>query len=155
MQLQAAVHDFLQHFRRQRLYHRNFARAWLAGFGEFSRMIGQRTGGRGLGREHCELEPYRLLIPQRAAECLAAFHIIGGEFDRLCGLTGADAADADALVLEGFHDAVEAAVLLAEQILRGDSHILEGDLGGIRAKPAVLVEFCDRDAWRRPRDDEQ
>ena len=67
----------------------------------------------------------------------------------------ADAADTDALVLERFHDAVEAAVLLAEQVRKRNTDILEGDLRRVGAKPAVLVEFGHGDAGRVALDDEQ
>ena len=77
-------------------------------------MIGERPRGGGFGREHGEFQPHRLLVPQGAAERLAAFHIVGGELNRLGGFAGADAADADPLVLEGFHNAVEAAVFLTQ-----------------------------------------
>jgi len=63
MQLQAAVHDLVQHFRRQRFHHRYFARARLAGLDQFRGMIGQRAGGRGPGGKRSKLEPHRLLIP--------------------------------------------------------------------------------------------
>src|SRR6185369_16450804 len=63
--------------------------------------------------------------PQGAAERLPALHIIGREFDGLGGFAGADAADADAFILEGFHDAIEAAILFAQQISRGDANVLK------------------------------
>src|SRR6202046_2225736 len=118
-------------------------------------MIGQRAGGGGFGGEHRELEPHRLLVPERTAERLAASHIIRRQFDRLGALAGADSADADALVLEGFHDTIEAPVLLTEQIADGNTDIVKPDFRRVRTEPAMLVEFGDGYARRRPLDDEQ
>src|SRR5882762_4143108 len=112
-------------------------------------MISERSGGGSLGGKHRELEPHRLLIPQRTAECLSASHIIRGQFDRLGAFARADAADADPLVLKGLHDAVETPVLLAKQIFQGNLDVLKTDLGGIGTEPAVLVEFGDRYAGCR------
>ncbi len=45
------------------------------------------------------------------------------------------------LPLEVGHDQVEAAALLAEQVLVGDEHVLEGDLAGVGGVPAELLEL--------------
>src|SRR5258708_16191006 len=80
---------------------------------------------------------------------------MGRGLPQLGGHTDAEAADADPFLLGGLDDAVEAAILLTEQIFGRDPNILKGNLGGVGAKPAVLLEFCYRDARRRTLNDEQ
>src|SRR5260370_13118564 len=137
------MHDFVQHFRRQRLHHGYLARAGFSGFDEFGGVIGKLARGGCLGREHRKLEPNRLLIPERSAEGLTAPHVVRGQFDCLGGFAGADTTDADALVLEGFHDAVKAAVLLAEQIFTCMSNFLTAALDRVMERPSVILELLD------------
>src|SRR6267378_1067278 len=118
-------------------------------------MIGKCACSGGLGGKHRELEPHGLLVPEWAAECLAASHVVGRQFDRLGTFACADAAYADALIFERFHDAIETPVLLAEQIACGNAHILKADLRGIGAEPAVFLELGNEYAGRGPLDNEQ
>ncbi len=118
-------------------------------------MIGQRPRGGSLGRQRRQFEAYRLLIPKRSSKRLPAANVICRQFDRLRRLAGADPADADALVLEGFHDAIEAAVFLTEHILGGNPHIVECKLGGVGTKPSMLLELGCGYAGQRALDDEK
>src|SRR5258708_18423863 len=118
-------------------------------------MIGKCAGGRGLGGKLRELEPHGLLVPEWAAECLAASPGIGSQFDRLGAFACADAPYADTLVFESLHDAIKTPVLIAEQIACGNANVLKADLRCIGAEPAVLLKLGNGYAGGRPLDDEQ
>ena len=64
----------------------------------------------------------------------------GSERELEARLHGTDRAQGhqQPLPLEVGHDQVEAAVLLTEQVLLGDEHVVERDLGGVRGMPAQL-----------------
>ena len=82
VQLQAAVHDLLQDFRRQCLDHRDFADA-VATFGrEFGCMIGELARRGRLRSEARQFLAHRLLVPEAVAEGAARLDVVDRQFNR-------------------------------------------------------------------------
>lgn len=71
--------------------------------------------------------------------------MIKRQFNRLGACAGTHPTDAQTLVLERLHDAVESKARLAQEILRGNSHVLEANLRGVGAQPSMLLKFSYAD----------
>ena len=84
----------------------------------------------------------RLEAADRAAEGLALLGVLEGAVeDALRARDAADRGD-EPLPLELPGDVVEALALLAEQVLRGDADVLEGELAGVGGVHPHLLQLA-------------
>ena len=104
-------------------------------------VVGEGAGGLGLGRHLGDVVADRLELADRAAEGLALLGVGDGDLDQ--ALHRADGADRHQQPLPGEvgHDQFEAAVLLAEQVLRRHLDVGEGQLAGVGGVPAHLLQL--------------
>ena len=104
-------------------------------------VVGECAAGLGLGRHLGDLVADRLELADRAAEGFALEGVGDGDLDQ--ALHRADRADRHQQPLPGEvgHDQLEAAVLLAQQVLDRHLDVGEGRLAGVGGVPAHLLQL--------------
>ena len=148
--LQARVHHLERRPLRRELGDRHLAHRVLAGDVAAQRRVGDVAPGLDRDRDLGELVADRLKRRSPSERLRSSANC-----ERLLErhLHPADRAERhqQPLPLEVGHDQVEAAVLLAEQVLLGDEHVVEGDQRRVRGVPAELLERARLDARARAR----
>src|SRR5436190_19841594 len=108
--------------------------------------MGQCARGRDLGLEIGEPMPPHLELRDRPSEHLAVLRVRDRRLERL--LRGGDAGERhhQPLPLEVLHDADEAFILVAQEILGRDATLVEEELGGVRGPPSDRSHAVGREA---------
>ena len=94
--------------------------------------VGELLGGLDLRGHLGELVPDRLELADRPAERLPLLRVLEGLLEQPLGARDRAGRGDEPLALELPGDVVEALALLAEDVLRRDAHVLEGQLARCR-----------------------
>src|SRR5581483_1241048 len=96
-----------------------------------------------------------LVVPDRVAERLPFLRVPQRLVHAALGQPGGQRGDRDAALVEYRQELGVAAAALADEVLRGYPHVVEGQLAGVRGAPADLgVLRRDPQARRARRDDD-
>src|SRR4051812_9226583 len=109
------------------------------------RVVGDGATGLGAHGHLGDLVADRLVLADRPAEGAALARVLDGRVQQVEHRADRAERHQEPLPLEVGHDQVEALVLLAEEVLLGHEHVLEGELARVGGAPAHLVELL-RDA---------
>ena len=149
MELLAGIEHFVDQFPGQCLEHGHLAHA-IALLGDQPAAVVEELAGRmGLGLQHCQPLPDNLLVEEDAAKRFARLHMLDGQPQCSQAMAHCHRRGRNALGLEVLHDRVEPRVLLAQQVCRRNTAILEHQFRGVGTQPAGLVQRAANAKSRR------
>src|SRR6185437_11284880 len=106
-------------------------RVALTAVQQVRRLPGEQAGSFDFGGHVGDHELDRLVHRDRHAELDAFARVVGGELEGGASDAGCHRGDARTGAVERHHRELEARVFLAEQVLLGDLHVVEGDSRGV------------------------